>query len=255
MAIAEYSFRRKGVPDAGRDSGSIVARTVSRLPVALAAAIVLLLSVLVVAMMSAESRQLPASGPPFVVGGISDAARIFGENLLVLSLYAMGNIAALLIKRWRACEGRAEMLSREFVSRLATATVIGLLLFATFREAYALGHGLAVFSGYFYASPWRLWLGVLPHAMLELTGICRRLRQVMLVSTASRHRSCGRATVSGTALVAVRRLGTITLSDVWHAPVAKVNDARAKRLRLDQLQVGPFVQRREVPCRRRVAPG
>jgi hypothetical protein len=36
------------------------------------------------------------------------------------------------------------------------------------------------------------------------------------------------------------------LQDVWHAPVAKVNDARAKRLRLDQLKVDAFVQGREV---------
>ncbi len=36
------------------------------------------------------------------------------------------------------------------------------------------------------------------------------------------------------------------LRDVWRVPVAKVNDARAKRLRLDQLQVDPFVQGREV---------
>ena len=31
-----------------------------------------------------------------------------------------------------------------------------------------------------------------------------------------------------------------------HAPVANVNDARAKRLRLDQLQVDPLIQGREV---------
>src|SRR4029077_2166921 len=42
------------------------------------------------------------------------------------------------------------------------------------------------------------------------------------------------------------RVGDDHLQDVRHAPVAKVNDARAKRLRLDQLQVDPFVQGREV---------
>src|SRR5580700_3631884 len=40
--------------------------------------------------------------------------------------------------------------------------------------------------------------------------------------------------------------GDNDLQAVWHAPVAKVNDARAKRLRLDQLPVDPFVQGREV---------
>lgn len=154
-----------------RASGATAAQMVRMLPAALMAAAGLLVSVLVVAMLSSESRQVPASGPPFVAGDISDAARIFGENLLVLSLYAMGNMAALLIQRWRAGEERSKMVSRKFVSRLATAIVIGLLLFAACREAYVLGHGLAGFSGYFYASPWRLWLGVLPHALPELTGI------------------------------------------------------------------------------------
>lgn len=171
MTIAENSARRKGVRGVDRASGTMAAQTLHRLPAALVAATALLFSVLAVAMLSAESRQVPASGPPFVAGGISDAARIFGENLLVLSLYATGNIAALLIQRWRAGEDQSKMMSREFVSRLATAMVIGLLLFAACREAYALGRGLAGFSGYFYASPWRLWLGVLPHALPELTGI------------------------------------------------------------------------------------
>jgi len=36
------------------------------------------------------------------------------------------------------------------------------------------------------------------------------------------------------------------LEAVRRAPVAKVNDVRAKRLRLDQLQVDPFVQGGEV---------
>ena len=36
------------------------------------------------------------------------------------------------------------------------------------------------------------------------------------------------------------------LQAVLHAPVANVNDAGAKRLRLDQLQVDPFVEGREV---------
>jgi uncharacterized membrane protein SpoIIM required for sporulation len=170
MAIAQNGARRQSVCGIDRASGAI-AQTVRRLPAALVAATGLLVGVLVVAMLSAESRQVPASGPPFAVGGISDAARIFGENLLVLSLYTMGNIAALVVKRWRAGEEQRRMISRKLVSQLAMAMVIGLLVFAACREAYALGRGLAGFSGYFYASPWRLWLGVLPHALPELTGI------------------------------------------------------------------------------------
>jgi len=42
------------------------------------------------------------------------------------------------------------------------------------------------------------------------------------------------------------------LQDLWYAPVAQVNETGAKRLRVDQLQVDPFVQGREV---RRAATG
>ncbi|MFZ1927284.1 MAG: hypothetical protein WAU42_14225 [Solirubrobacteraceae bacterium] len=195
----------------------MVAQTIHRLPAALVVATGLLLSVLVVAVLSGESRQVPASGPPFVAGSISDAARIFGKNLLVLSLYAMGSIAALLIQRWRAGEEQSKMVSRTFVSRLATSIVVGLLLFAACREAYALGHGLAGFSGYFYVSPWRLWLGVLPHALPELTGIFLPVVVWFFASREGKEHEL--LTLTATAvLAALPLLATAALMEVYVSP-------------------------------------
>lgn len=217
MAVAENSARRQALRGMDQASSTVVAQTFRRLPAAFLTATTLLFGVLVIATLSGESRQVPASGPPFVVGDISDAARIFGENLLVLLLYAMGNIAALLIQRWRRGEERSEMVSREFVSRLATSMVIGLLLFAAYREAYTLGHGLAGFSGYFYVSPWRLWSGVLPHALPELTGIFLPVVIWLFAGREGKERELLTLTVVAV-LAALPLLATAALIEVYVSP-------------------------------------
>lgn len=171
MATAENSARRHERRGIDGWSSTMAAWTVRCLPVALVMAVALLVSVLVVAVLSGQATQVPPSGPPFVTGSITDAARIFGENVLVLILYAMGCVAASIIRGWQTRDAPYATVSKEAVGRIATALVIGLLLLAACRQAYALGHRLAGFSDYFYASRWRLWLGVLPHAPLELTGV------------------------------------------------------------------------------------
>jgi hypothetical protein len=187
------------------------------LPAALAAAIALLVGVLAVALFSGPAVQVPPSGPPFVAGSITDAATILGGNLLVLILYAMGCVAASIIQRWRTGDGRPMTAPRELVSRLATAILIGLLLFAACRQAHALGHRLAGFSEYFYASRWRLWLGVLPHALPELTGIFLPVAAWRVASRQGRDRELLALTVAAV-LAALPLLATAALIETYVSP-------------------------------------
>lgn len=219
MAAAENSARWQGLGRVERVSSTTVARTVRWLPVALLAAATLLLSVLVVAMLSGEPMQVPPSGPPFVAGSVFDAARIFGENLLVLTLYAMGNLAASIIQRGRTGDAQPMTIGSESVGRLATAIVIGLLLFAACRQAYVLGHGLAGYSDYFYVSRWRLWLGVLPHALPELTGVFLPVAAWLFASRHGRQRELPAFTVAAV-LAALPLLATAALLEVYVSPKA-----------------------------------
>ena len=117
--------------------------------VSLAAATLMLLGVLAVATsFSGEYRQPPMSGPPFIVGSITDVAKIFGENVLVLMLYATGCLAAFAVDRRRG-EASAGLKQHELTRRLTLTLIIGLLAFSACRQAYVLGDRLAGYSGYF----------------------------------------------------------------------------------------------------------
>jgi hypothetical protein len=219
MEAVHSSTRRHGLSDWERRSGELPASILRCLPGALTAAVALLVSVLVLALLSPEFRQVPASGPPFVAGSIHDALRIFAENLLVLALYAMGNVAVAVIRRWRTDERQPMTRGRDISSRLALAAVIGLLLCAACRQAYVLGHGLAGFAGYFYVSRWRIWLGVLPHALPELTGILLPVAALVFATRRGRQRDLLALTVAAV-LVALPLLAGAALTEVYVAPSA-----------------------------------
>lgn len=217
MAGAEDISGRYELRGIGCGSRAVAARIVRCLGVALAAAIALLVSVLVVALLAGQAMQVPPSGPPFVTGNLTDAARIFGENLLVLLLYIMGCVAAAIIHRWRADDARALTPNGNLMIRLAIAIVGGLLLLAACRQAYALGHRLAGFSEYFYATRWRLWLGVLPHALPELTGIFLPVAAWRFASRHGKEREL-LALTAAAMLAALPLLATAALIEVYVSP-------------------------------------
>jgi hypothetical protein len=215
MVAAANSLARH-IPSGAARTWSTIVRW---LPIALIAAAVLLVGVLVIAVLSPESSQAPAHGPPFVTGNILDAATIFGKNLLVLALFAMGNVAAFVIQRWRTAATGPPNTRTELMTRLAIAMVLGLLLFAAFRQAYALGHRLAAFSGYFYVSRWRLWLGVLPHALPELTGVFLPAAAWIFAARQGKQRDLFTLTIAAT-LAALPLLATAALLEVYVSPSA-----------------------------------
>ena len=169
---AVQNTAEKPAPYRVTSAAAMVPATAIRwLPAALVMAAAMLFGVLVVGLLSGEARKVPPSGPPFVVGNLSDVARTMGENLLVLLLYATGSVAAAGIQRWRSGKAQPTTARQDSAGRLATGMVVGLLLVVTCREVVVLGHGLAGFANYFYVPRWRLWLGVLPDALPELTAM------------------------------------------------------------------------------------
>jgi len=149
---------------------ALLRQTVRLIPAAILAAAVFLAGVLVIALLCSESPRVPASGPPFAAGGFGDTVRLFGENLLVLALYATGSLAALASKARSRSDAMSISRRRAGAGRAATALVLGLMFFAACRQALVLGRGVAGFAGYFYVSRSSLWLGVLPHAAPEMTA-------------------------------------------------------------------------------------
>jgi len=217
MAAAESRASGHGLRATDHKANTAVPPGVRLLAAAVAAAGAMLIAVLAIAMLSGEYRRVPASGPPFVPGDIADVARIFGRNLLVLALFVMGNVAVSGIQRWRAANETAVATAGKTVGRLALAAVIGLLLLATCRQAYALGHALAGFAGYFYVSVWRVWLAVLPHALLELSGIFLPVAVWLFARREGRERELLALTLSAM-VVAVPLLAAAALTEAFVSP-------------------------------------
>ena len=135
----------------------------------------LLTAVWVVASLDHGYQQILSLQPPFAVGGLADVLGILRSNLLVLALHAMACVAGFIagsslplqaehhhgVSRW----------VHEHGGRLAIAFVIGATAFSLSVQAYVIGHTLAGVSGFLHVSPGLLLLGLLPHAILELTAL------------------------------------------------------------------------------------
>jgi hypothetical protein len=135
----------------------------------------LLVAILAVASLDHGYQQVLSLQPPFAVGDIAEVLRLFRDNLLVLALHAMACVAGFIagsslplqaehhhgVSRWM----------HEHGGRIAIAFVVLATTFSLSAQAYVIGHTLAGVSHFLRVSPALLLLGVLPHAMLELTAL------------------------------------------------------------------------------------
>jgi hypothetical protein len=141
----------------------------------LLAAAGLLIAVLVVASLDRSYQQIISLQPPFAVGGFADVLSIVRSNLLVLALHAMACIAGFIAGSSLPLQARHRHgVSRwvhEHGGRLAIAFVVCATAFSLSLQAYVIGHTLAGVSHFLRVSPALLLLGVLPHAILELTAL------------------------------------------------------------------------------------
>jgi hypothetical protein len=142
---------------------------------ALAICAALLTSVLVVAHFATPDPSgilLPGLNEPATFDGVR---RILFRNSLVLALHGMACVAGFIAGSslplaaerysgvWRWVHDKA--------GPLAIAFVIAATTFSLFTQAYALGHAASTLSAQGSMSPALLIVGILPHAILELTGL------------------------------------------------------------------------------------
>jgi hypothetical protein len=142
---------------------------------ALAICAALLASVLVVAHFSTPDPSgilLPGLNEPSSLGGVR---HILFRNSLVLALHAMACVAGFIAGSSLPLE--AERYSglwrwvHEKAGPLAIAFVIAATSFSLFTQAYALGHAAATLAAQSHMSTALLLVSILPHAILELTGL------------------------------------------------------------------------------------
>jgi len=146
----------------------------------LLAAVGLLFAVWVVAVVwKAAGLASPASAqvnhPPFVVGDLGNVAATLGHNLLVLALHAMACVAGFIAGSAVPQQaGRHTGIRRKLhdqCGRLAIAFVIGATVFSLTAQALLIGSEAASVALRLGTSPGVLLVGLLPHAVLELTAL------------------------------------------------------------------------------------
>jgi hypothetical protein len=142
---------------------------------ALAVAALLLAAVWLVATISTPdpSRHLlPGITRPADAG---DFAFVLYRNGLVLALHALACVAGFIAGSTlpQAAEGYSGLWRRvhDRAGPLAIAFVLAATVFSLATQAYALGHGTADLAGQLGLSPGVLLLGLLPHALPELTAL------------------------------------------------------------------------------------
>jgi hypothetical protein len=121
----------------------------------------LLVAILVVASLDHGYQQVLSLQPPFAVGDLSEVLRILRSNLLVLALHAMACVAGFIAGSSLPLQAEQHRGISRWVHEHGGRIAI----------AYVIGHTLAGVSNFLRVSPALLLLGVLPHAILELTAL------------------------------------------------------------------------------------
>lgn len=113
--------------------------------------------------------------PPFAVGDRADVARILGHNLLVLALHAMACVAGFIAGSSLPLQASSRSGLSRWVHQhggpIAIVFVVCATAFSLSIQAYTLGHTLAGVAHFLGVSPALLLLGLLPHAIPELTAL------------------------------------------------------------------------------------
>jgi hypothetical protein len=185
------------------------------------AATCLLCAVWIVASLFTGYQQILDLEPPFAVGDGSDVLSILRRNMLVLALHAMACVAGFIagsslplqaehhhgVSRW----------VHEHGGRLAIGFVVAATAFSLSTQAYVLGHTLAGVSGFLHVSPGLLLLGLLPHAILELTALFLPLAAWIIASRRGEWDQLLAATFV-TVAIAVPMLVVAALIEVYISP-------------------------------------
>jgi hypothetical protein len=140
-----------------------------------AAATLLLGAVWAIAAIAPVDGFAPIRRPPLGVGGMIDVARILGRNLLVLALHAMACVAGFIAGSSLPLQAphRTGVMRviHEKGGGIAIAFVVGATTFSLSAQSVVLGLSVANVSSGINTAPGILLLGLLPHALPELTAL------------------------------------------------------------------------------------
>jgi hypothetical protein len=188
---------------------------------ALAVAAALLTAVWVVATVSTPDPSRGFFPGVTAPGTVGDFGFVLYRNGLVLALHAMACVAGFMAGSslptaatgytglWRKVHDRA--------GPLAIGFVIAATLFSLCTQAYALGHGAADLSHQLGISPLMLILGLLPHALPELTALFLPLAAWTLAARRRAWNELLAATIV-TVAVAVPVLVVAAAVETWVTP-------------------------------------
>jgi cytochrome b561 len=120
----------------------------------------------------------------------SDVTHLLFRNSLVLALHAMACVAGFIAGSSMPQQAAERSgLSRKVHDRagtLAIGFVVCATVFSLTTQAYALGHALSTLAAQFGMPSWKLLLGILPHAVLELTALFLPLAAWVIASRRGR---------------------------------------------------------------------
>jgi hypothetical protein len=179
--------------------------------------LVTLLAVFAVALISSGYIREPPEAPPFVAGDLRDVLTIVQHNALVLALNALACVAL-----YRANDMRSDSAASS-MERVIASVIVGVvpvvIVGALGKQVYDLGRVLAGAAGYLYTPTKPLFLAILPHAVLELTGMLLPLAAGLTLIRQQRWASL--LTAAGiTALVAIPLVIGAAFVEVYVSPSA-----------------------------------
>jgi hypothetical protein len=188
---------------------------------ALAVAVALLATVWVVATLAEPDPSgftLPGVSHPATTG---DFAFVLYRNGLVLALHALACVAGFIAGSSlpKVAEGYSGLWRRvhDRAGPLAIGFVVFATLFSLATQAYALGHAASDISARLGLSPFVLLLGLLPHALPELTALFLPLAAWTLASRRGQWQDLLAATIV-TVAIAVPILLAAAAVETWLSP-------------------------------------
>jgi hypothetical protein len=181
----------------------------------------LLAAVLLISEIPSGYVQVISLQPPFAVGDGSEVLSVFGHNMLVLALHAMACVAGFIAGSSLPLQAEHHRGVSRWVHEHGGPIAIGFVACATAfslsAQAYVLGHTLAGVSGFLHVAPGLLLLGLLPHAIIELTALFLPLAAWIIASRRGEWDQLLAATVV-TVAVAVPVLVIAALIEVYISP-------------------------------------
>jgi hypothetical protein len=182
-------------------------------------------SLLLVVWLLAELMSPDPSGAQFpgvsYPASFSDFAFVLYRNGLVLALHAMACVAGFMAGASLPAVAEGYTGFKRTIHEKAGPLAIGFVILATAfslaTQAYALGHGAANLAGELGTSPALLMLGLLPHALPELTALFLPLAAWTIASRRGAWKDLLAATFV-TVAIAVPVLVVAAAVETWVSP-------------------------------------